>query len=1072
MSFRNRRSFLLCLEILLAALCVTPLSATAQTLNDNSLKGMRWRLVGPFRGGRVLAVSGVPGDANTFYFGAVAGGVWKTTDGGDSWRPIADTAKIVSVGSLAVAPSDPNVLYVGTGEACIRGDISYGDGVYKSTDAGKTWAHIGLTDTRHIGKVIVDPRNPDIVFVAALGHAYGPNAERGVFRSADGGKTWQKVLFKDDKTGAIDISFDPTNSRILFAAMWEASRSPWGMISGGPGSGLYRSTDGGLNWKQLEGNGLPRGVLGRIGVSVGADGNRVYAIIEAEQGGIYVSNDGGDRWQRVSDDHRYTQRAWYFHHIIADPKNPDTLYVLNTGFYRSTDGGRNFTTIGGMHGDHHGLWIDPTDPRRMINSNDGGANVTQDGGRTWSTQGNQPTAQFYHVLADSRFPYMIYGAQQDNSTVAIASRTDRGVITTSDWYSVGGGESGHMVPDPRNPDVTYAGSYDGLITRYDKRTGQMQDINPWPQNPMGHGAADLIHRFQWTAPIAASPNDPGTIYFGGEVLFKSADGGMSWSIISKDLTRNDKSKQGPSGGPLNKDNTSVEYYCTIFGIAEAPTEKGVIWVGSDDGLVHVTRDGGATWTNVTPREMPEWATVSLIDPSPRTPGAAYMAVDRHRMDDFHPYIYKTADYGKTWTRIVGGLPATAFVHAVREDPKRKGLLFAGTESGVFVSFDDGARWQPLQLNLPVSPVHDLVVKDDDLVVATHGRAFWSLDNITPIRQYDDKVNSEDAFLYQPAPALRFRGGGGFGGGFGGGAVGVNPPSGAVLDYTLKSAPQGPVTLEILDAQGKTVRRISSRRAQPQGEPAPGEGGGFGGRGGGGAPLPAEVGHNRYAWDLRYEPPVSVPGAVYWGGRGAGPVAPPGKYTARFTIAGKPYTTPFEVKPDPRLSVPQEDYDKQLAFLLTLREELSATHNAINQIRALRGQIDALRRRLAGNAQAKDSLAAADALNKKMTEIEDALIQSKSKSNEDALNYPIMLGNQLADLMSTVDSADAAPTQQARAVYDELKSKIDPQLAKWREILEKDLPAVNEQMKKDNVPGISLPPAGESGGGGPGRPGSN
>jgi photosystem II stability/assembly factor-like uncharacterized protein len=1055
------------MAVLFAALLVIALCSLAQSLNDNSLKGMKWRLVGPFRGGRVLAVTGVPGDANTFYFGAVAGGVWKTTDGGDSWRPIADQARIVSVGAIAVAPSDPNVIYVGTGEACIRGDITYGDGVYKSTDAGKTWASVGLADTRHIGRVLVDPRNPDIVFVAALGHAFGPNSERGVFRSADGGKSWQKVLFKDDKTGAIDISFDPTNSRILFAALWEASRSPWGMTSGGPGSGLYRSADGGLTWKQLQGNGLPSGVLGRIGVSVGADGNRVYAIIEAEQGGIYASSDAGEHWQRVNDDHRFIQRSWYFNHIIADPKSPDTVYVLNTSFSRSTDGGRTFSNISGMHGDHHGLWIDPTNPQRMINSNDGGADITQDGGRTWSTQGNQPTAEFYHVLADNRFPYMIYGAQQDNSTVAIASRSDHGVINTSDWYSVGGGESGHVVPDPRNPDIVYAGSYDGLITRYDKRTGQSQDINPWPLNPMGHGAADLVHRFQWTAPIAASPNEPGTFYHGAEVLFKTSDGGLSWTAISKDLTRNDKSKQQPSGGPLNQDNTSVEYYCTIFAIAEAPGDKGVIWVGSDDGLVHVTRDGGATWTNVTPRDMPEWGTVSLIDPSPRTPGTAYVAVDRHRLDDFRPYIFKTTDYGKSWSRIVNGLPANAFVHAVREDPKRKGLLFAGTESGVFVSFDDGARWQSLQLNLPVSPVHDLIVKDNDLVVATHGRAFWILDDIAPLRAFDDKVSDADVFVYPPAPALRFRGGGGFGGG-GGTAVGVNPPSGLILDYSLKAAPAQPASLEILDAQGKVVRRISSRRPAPAGE-APAEGG-FGGRGGGAAVLPVEAGHNRFVWDLRYEPPTAVPGAVYWGGRGAGPLAPPGKYTARLNVAGKLYTTEFEVNPDPRLSVSQDDYQKQFDFMLVLRAELSATHDAINQIRGLRAQIEALRRRLAGNPQAREVLAAADALNKKMTPIEDALIQSKSKSNEDPLNYPIMLGNQLADLMSTVDSADSAPPQQTRAVFDYLKPKIEAQLAAWREIQEKDLAALNDLMKKDNIPVISVPPAGGGPGGGRGGPG--
>jgi photosystem II stability/assembly factor-like uncharacterized protein len=1051
-------------------LLLATLPAAAQSVTGNSVKGLKWRLVGPFRGGRALAVTGIAGNSNTFYFGSVAGGVWKTTDGGNSWRPISDKEKIVSVGAIAVAPSDPNVLYVGTGESCIRGDITFGDGVYKTTDAGKTWTHMGLVDTRHIGRLIVDPHNPDIAFVAALGHAFGPNSERGVFRTADGGKTWQKVLYKDEKTGAIDISFDPANSHTLYAALWEANRTPWSSTSGGPGSGIYKSTDGGLTWKHLDGNGLPRGVLGRIGITVsGADGDRVYAIIEAEQGGVYRSDDAGEHWQRVNDDHRLTQRAWYYHHIFADPKNADTVYVLNTSIMRSIDGGRTFTNVPGMHGDHHGLWIDPTNPQRMINSNDGGATITQDGGRTWSTQANQPTAQFYHVATDNRFPYLIYGAQQDNSTVAIASRSDHFAITTSDWYSVGGGESGHIVPDPRNPDIVYAGSYDGLLTRFDRRTEQSQDINPWPLNPMGHGAENLVHRFQWTAPIAASPHDPGTIYFGGEVLFKSADGGMSWSIISKDLTRNDKSRQKSSGGPLTQDNTSVEYFCTIFAIAEAPTEKGVIWVGSDDGLVHVTRDGGANWTNVTPRDMPEWGTVSIIDPSPNTPGAAYIAVDRHRMDDFRPYIFKTTDYGKSWTRIVGGLPSNAYVRSVREDPKRKGLLFAGTESGVFVSFNDGAIWQPLQMNLPVSPIHDLVVKDNDLVVATHGRSFWVLDNITPLRQFDDKNNEADVFVYQPAPALRFRGGGGFGGS-GGGTVGINPPAGLILDYVLKSVPAQQATLEILDAQGKMIRKINSRRPGADQPITSGGGGGFGGFGGP-LQLPVEVGHNRFVWDLRYEGPSTVPGAVYWGGRNTGPLAVPGKYTAKLTVAGKDHTVPFEVKSDPRLAASQDDYQKQLDFMLALREELTAAHDAINQLRSIRTQIEALLRRMAGNASAKDSLAAADALAKKLTPIEEALIQTKSKSGQDPLNYPIMLANQLANLMGTVESAEAAPTQQSHAVFDFLKGKIDEQLAKWREVQQKDLPALNEQMKKDNIPVISAPATGEGAAGGTGRPGS-
>ncbi|HKS83333.1 MAG TPA: hypothetical protein VJR23_17645, partial [Candidatus Acidoferrales bacterium] len=647
---------------------------------------LKWRLVGPFRGGRVLAVTGISSQPDTYYFGAVAGGVWKTTDGGLEWLPIFDQEsaheKVSSIGAIAAAPSDPNVLYVGTGESCIRGDISYGNGVYKSLDAGKTWSHIGLEDTQHIARILVDPHNPDIVFVAALGHAYGPNAERGVFRSADGGKSWQKVLYQDDKTGAIDLAFDPNNSHILFAALWQASRSPWGLYSGGPGSGLYKSSDGGLTWKKLEGHGLPKGVLGRIGVAVGADSNRVYALIEAaDAGGLYRSDDAGDTWHHVTDDHRFTQRAWYFTHIFADPKSADTLYILNTGMYRSIDGGNSFTSINAPHGDRHGLWIDPANPTRMIESDDGGATISTDGGKSWTTQDNQPTAQFYHVATDNQFLYRLYGAQQDNSTVSIASRSDNGAIADTDYYDVAGGESGFVVPDPRNPNIVYAGSYDGLITRFDKSTGQAQDISAWPLNPMGHGAADLVHRFQWTAPIEISPSDPSVLYHGAEVLFKSSDAGMSWTAISPDLTRNDKSKQQSAGGPITQDNTSVEYYDTIFAIAESPLDKNEIWVGTDDGLVQLTRDGGKNWTNVTSKEFGDWSLISIIAPSPHDAATAYVAVDRHRLDDHRPYIFKTTDYGKTWHSISSNLPPNSYVHVVREDPVRKGMLYAGTESG-------------------------------------------------------------------------------------------------------------------------------------------------------------------------------------------------------------------------------------------------------------------------------------------------------------------------------------------------------------------------------------------------------
>jgi len=1043
--------------LLMRMLGLAGCSLQAQTLDENALKGMKWRQIGPFRGGRALAVTGVSGDLETYYFGAVAGGVWKTANGGLTWMPLTDKTGIMSVGAIAVAPSDSNVIYVGTGESCIRGNISYGDGIYKSLDGGKSWTHVGLEDTQHIAKIVVHPQNPDIVFVAALGHAYGSNEMRGVFRSNDGGKTWQKILFKDNKTGAIDLVFDPNNPHILFAALWEAQRTPWGMTSGGPGSGLYRSGDDGTTWKRLDGHGLPSGVLGRIGVSVsGADGNRVYAIIEAEKGGIYRSEDAGESWKLINPDHRFTQRAWYFHHIFADPKNADTMYVLNTGVSRSIDGGHSFEFIRAPHGDNHGLWIDPKNPRSLIVANDGGASVSHDAGKSWTPQNNQPTAQFYHVSADNAVPYRVYGAQQDNSTVAIVSRSDNFAIDRPDWYDVGGGESGFVVPDPRNPDVVYAGSYDGFISRFDKKNAQEQDISSWPMNPMGAGAADLKHRFQWTAPILISPNDPNVLYHGGEAVFKTMDGGMSWTAISADLTRNDKTKQQSSGGPLTKDNTSVEYYDTVFALAESPVEKGVIWAGTDDGLVHVTRDAGQHWANVTAKEFGEWSLISIIDASPHTAGAAYVAIDRHKLDDYKPYAYRTADYGKSWTKITTGLPENSYVHAVREDPKRKGLLFAGTENGIYVSFDDGGHWQPLRLNLPTTPIHDLLVKNDDLIVATHGRAFWILDDIMPLRQMSASTATEDAHLYQPASAIRYRGAG-----FTLPAtvpVGANPPTGVVIDYFLKSAPKDGATLEILDTKGKVVRKYSSKKAAEGASPdeeefgvsRPGE------------TLPAEMGLNRFVWDMRGEVPARVPGAVSWGGRPTGALVLSGTYQIRLTVADKTSTASAEISKDPRVAVPAPDLEKQYELTVRIWNRVNAGHEAVNQIRSVRGQLEALRKRLNADATAKPVLDASDALKKKMDAVEEKIIQPKSKSGEDPLNYPIQVVDQLMALQGTVESADTAPTAQSFMVYDELNMKLEAQLAAWQEIQSKDLAALNDLIEKNKIAPIA--PAAEKKGG--------
>ena len=909
---------------------------------DPLFRGMKYRSIGPFRGGRSLTAAGIPGDPSTYYFGATGGGVWKSTDGANTWSPSFDKAGSPSIGSIAVAASDPNVVYAGTGEACIRGNIGQGDGVWKSVDAGKTWKNVGLKDSRAIGKVIVNPRNPDIVFIAALGHPYGPNPERGVFRTLDGGKTWGKVLFKDENTGAIDVAFDPENANVLFASLWESRRTPWSLSSGGPGSGIYRSNDGGATWKKLDEHGLPAGPYGRIGLAVGANSDRVYALIEAKEGGLYRSDDGGDSWDLVNGSHGLVQRAWYYMHVIADPQDANTVYVADVEFFKSTDGGRNFNKVKVPHGDNHGLWIDPKNTKRMIASNDGGVTVSLDGGKSWAREDNQPTAQFYHVITDTRTPYYVYGSQQDNSTVAIASRSDDGAIGSPDWYAVGGGEAGYIAPNPTDPNIVYAGDYQGNITRFDRRTNQVKSIAVWPELTDARGAAVLDHRFQWTAPIVTSPFDPNTIYYGGERIFKTSDGGTHWDAISGDLTRNDKSKQQPSGGPITIDDTGTEYYDTVFSIAPSPVAKGVIWAGTDDGLIQVTRDEGKSWSNVTPKDLAEWSRISLIEASPHDAGTAYVAIDRHQNDDLAPCIYKTTNYGSTWTRITTGIPDGAFVRAVREDPKKKGLLYAGTERGVFVSFDDGGHWRSLQNNLPLVPVHDLVIKNDDLVLATHGRAFWILDDVSPLRQFADSVAAEEVHLYKPATAYRVHTGEApaklsF--------DGKNPPNGAVIYFYLKQAPKPEtkqeVKIEILDATGNVVRTYSSNKSEPLDEPLD--------------PddkkrekeIKPEDGLNRFVWDLRYDEANRVPNYFLWeyNDGAKGPLAVPGNYQVRLTANGKNLTAPFEVKIDPRVTTSQADLEKQFKLEMDVREQLNRLYDAVNQIQDVRDQLDGLKKRL-------------------------------------------------------------------------------------------------------------------------------
>lgn len=1089
----SRRLFSSCLVIvcLLSSLparaqtqqVAQPSQPPAQDGTANPLRLLQYRNIGPFRGGRSTAVAGVATQPFVYYFGATGGGVWKTTDGGVNWEPVSDGSVFGtgSVGAIGVAESDPNIVYVGMGESPIRGNVSHGDGVYKSMDAGRTWKKVGLVDTRQISRVRVHPRNPDLVYVAAQGHVWGPNEERGVFRSKDGGKTWEKILFRSPLAGACDLILDPTNPNILYASLWEVYRKPWTLESGGPGSGIFKSTDGGDTWAEITRNqGLPRGTIGISGITVSpVNPDRLWAIIEAEDGGVFRSDNAGRTWTKVNDQRNLRQRAWYYTRIYADPQNVDTVYVLNTGFYKSNDGGRTYANINVPHGDNHDLWIAPNDSQRMINSNDGGANVSFNGGRTWSEQ-DQATAQFYRVAVDHDFPYHVYGAQQDNSTVKIASRTDDFGITERDWYDVGGGESGWIQPSPKDSEIVYAGSYGGLLTRYNHHNGQLRNVTPWPDNPMGAGADVQKYRFQWNFPIVTSPHDPNALYAAAQVLFKTTDEGQSWKVISPDLTRNDKSKQGSSGGPITKDNTTIEYYDTIFTVMESPVTAGVIWAGSDDGLVHVTQDGGGSWQNVTPKGLPEWIQINSIDASAFDAGTAYIAATMYKFDDYRPYLYKTSDYGKSWKKITTGIADGAFTRVIREDPNHKGLLYAGTETGVYVSFNDGESWQSLQLNLPVVPITDMVVqkRDSDLVVATQGRSFWILDDLTVLHQIMDAGGSlaslPDTKLFKPEDAYHTQGGGG--GPLPAGApIGANPPTGAVVYYYLKSRPATDVVLEFLDASGKSIQKFTAKAPAPTPTPAPGaaqvqrppeqpqapsgeEAEQFAfGRGGPAPRVTTQPGLNRFVWNMRYPEATTFPGMILWAAGTQGPRITPGIYTVRLTANGQTQTQSFEVKRDPRVQASPADFAKQLDLLLKIRDKVSETHNAITQIRQVRSQLEDLQKRVQGQAGAQKIVDAAKTLNGKLTAVEEELYQTKNQSSQDPLNFPIRLNNKLAALGGVVGSSDDAPTEQDYAVYEEIVAKIDAQLRRLDQVMKTDLPAFNRLVRETEVPAVVVKP---------------
>uniref|UniRef100_Q01WK1 Sortilin N-terminal domain-containing protein n=1 Tax=Solibacter usitatus (strain Ellin6076) TaxID=234267 RepID=Q01WK1_SOLUE len=921
-------------------------AAHSASLPANLYDHLHWRNIGPFRGGRVTAVSGVVGDGATFYFGSVGGGVWKTTNAGVTWSPIFDEQQIASIGAIAVAPSNPNVIYAGTGEADIRSQIGFGDGVYKSTDAGKTWTNVGLRDTRQIACIRVDPRNPDLVYVAALGHVYGPNAERGVFRSSDGGGTWAKVLDRGSETGAVDLALDPSDSRTIYATVWNARRPVWSTYAPieGPGSGLFKSTDGGDHWASIAGRGLPEAQWGRSGVAVAAGGKRVYALIDAKgAGGLYRSDDAGVSWTRVSSDARITSRNWYFSGITVDPKNADVVYAPNVAVYRSTDGGHNFTVLKGAPGgdDYRILWIDPTETRRMVLGSDQGTNVSLDGGQTWSSWYNQPTAQMYHVVTDNQFPYHVYGAQQDSGTAVVPSRTNHHEIDARDWYTVSQGEAGYIGVDPKNHNIVYAGNTAGSLARFDKRTGEAQNISP-SVGRGGFNPSTAKYRFPWTPPLVFSTTEPDTLYFGSQVLLKTTDGGLNWQEISGDLTGDTRKDKTPIAGPVMTANAREAGYGVIYTIAPSPLRAGMIWVGSDTGLIHLTRDGGKTWQNVTPPGLSAWSKVGMIEASHFDAGEAWAAIDRHRLEDYKPYVYRTRDYGKTWTLVAKGLGAPAFVNSVREDPVRRGLLYAGTELGAAVSFDSGDHWQSLQLNLPAVSVRDLAVHGDDLVIATFGRGFWILDGMEPLRQANERIAGSEVALLRPATAVRVNPEE-----FNGTPMppeepqAKNPPDGALIDYYLKSAAAGEVALEILDAKGDVVRKISSQDRAPVRPP--------------GAvaetwyPAPERVtgraGMNRFVWDLRYaatgaEDPESALGRPV-----QGPLVLPGTYTVRLTVDGKSVSQPLKVTMDPRSSATAVDLQKQFELSIAIWRDLVRAAEAAREDAGKREAITGVMARL-------------------------------------------------------------------------------------------------------------------------------
>ncbi len=1007
-------------------------------VSEAYFSAVEWRNIGPFRGGRSAAVTGVSNKANLFYMGATGGGVWKTTDAGNTWENISDGFFGGSVGAVAVSESDNNVIYVGMGEKTVRGNVSSGDGIWKSENAGKTWKHVGLSNSRHIPRMRIHPKNSDIVFAAVLGDIYKPTQDRGVYKSIDGGESWKKVLFADENSGAIDLIIDPNNPRILYATTWDVRRTPYSLSSGGKGSAMYKSTDGGETWTNISTNkGLPNGIWGISGITVSpVNSDIVWALIENEKGGIYKSTDAGKTWSLINSERKLRQRAWYYTRLYADTQDENILYVLNVSYHKSTDGGKTYKTYNAPHGDHHDLWIAPEDNQRMIIGDDGGAQISFDAGENWSTYMNQPTAQFYRLTTDNHFPYRIYSAQQDNSTIRISHRTSGRFIGESDWQETAGGESAHIAVDPSNDDIVYGGSYGGFLTRVNHKTNETRAINVWPDDPMGHGAEDFKYRFQWNFPIFFSPNNKKRLYAASNHLHVTEDEGQSWQLISPDLTRNDPKTLGPSGGPITKDNTGVEYYGTIFAATESAFEPGLIWTGSDDGLVHVSKDNGKNWENVTPKKMPEWMMINCIEADPFTKGGVYIVGTKYKSGDYKPYIYKTENYGKTWELLVSGIEGESFTRALRADPKRKGLLYAGTEKGMYISFDDGKNWQTFQQNLPIVPITDLAIKNYNLIAATQGRSIWIIDDLTPLHQLNNTITKEKVVLYKPIDAYNLSGGNGRTSK----TAGTNHAGGVSVNFYIdKIEEKDVVSLSFYDAKNTLIKTFSTKPDKEKKEEK----------------LNVKDGNNLFNWNMMYDGAESVEGMILWWASLSGPMALPGNYKVELAVNDIKKSENFSILRNPMSEATENDMKAQFDFINDINTKVTEIHKALKNVQKVRTQVDVLKKSIKDTKNHKELLDFATKLVKDMTVIEETLYQTKSKSNQDPLNFPIRLNNKLAHLNSLTRIGNYAPTNQAIDFKNEIVKEIDIELAKLYSLFDNGVKELNQKVKESTIDLIQI-----------------